>query len=83
MALFTALGVALSKYHPERVMEHLRLFWSRLNTQKMLRACEEAHLWPELVFLYGKLSLPLSILIQLTDGTLQCMMMSQTMQQLQ
>ena len=53
MGMFTELGIALSKYHPERVMEHLRLFWSRINIPKMIRACEEAHLWPELVFLYA------------------------------
>ncbi|QIW98006.1 hypothetical protein AMS68_003524 [Peltaster fructicola] len=53
MGLFTSLGVALSKYHPERVMEHLRIFWGRINIPKMIRACEEAHLWPELVFLYA------------------------------
>lgn len=29
MGMFTELGLALSKYHPDRVMEHLRLFWSR------------------------------------------------------
>jgi len=29
MGMFSALGEALAKYHPERVMEHLRLFWSR------------------------------------------------------
>jgi clathrin heavy chain len=52
MMLFTAVGVALSKYHPERVMEHIKLFWSRMNMPKMIRACEEAHLWPELVFCY-------------------------------
>ncbi|PQE27320.1 clathrin heavy chain protein [Rutstroemia sp. NJR-2017a WRK4] len=52
MGMFTALGEALSKYHPDRVMEHLKLFWSRINIPKMIRACEEAHLWPELVFLY-------------------------------
>lgn len=52
MGMFTELGIALSKYHPERVMEHLKLFWSRINIPKMIRACEEAHLWPELVFLY-------------------------------
>ncbi len=50
--MFTELGVALSKYHPERVMEHLKLFWARINMPKMVRACEEAHLWPELIFLY-------------------------------
>lgn len=52
MGMFTELGIALSKYHPDRVMEHLKLFWSRINIPKMIRACEEAHLWPELVFLY-------------------------------
>ena len=25
--MFTELGIALSKYHPDRVMEHLRIFW--------------------------------------------------------
>lgn len=52
MGVFTALGIALSKYHPERVMEHLRLFWGRINIPRMIRGCEDAHLWPELVFLY-------------------------------
>ncbi|KAH8814273.1 hypothetical protein F5882DRAFT_315407 [Hyaloscypha sp. PMI_1271] len=52
MGMFTELGIALSKYHPDQVMEHLKLFWSRINIPKMIRACEEAHLWPELVFLY-------------------------------
>jgi clathrin heavy chain len=52
MGMFTELGIALSKYHPDRVMEHLKLFWSRINIPKMIRGCEEAHLWPELIFLY-------------------------------
>lgn len=52
MGIFTELGIALSKYHPARTMEHLKLFWSRINIPKMIRACEEAHLWPELIFLY-------------------------------
>ena len=52
MGMFTELGLALSKYHPERVMEHLKLFWSRINIPKMIRGCEDAHLWPELIFLY-------------------------------
>ena len=52
MGMFTELGLALSKYHPDRVMEHLRLFWSRINIPKMIRGCEDAHLWPELIFLY-------------------------------
>ena len=50
--MITELGVALSRYHPERVMQHIRTHWNRINTPKMIRACEEANLWPELVFLY-------------------------------
>ncbi|KAF2003503.1 clathrin heavy chain [Amniculicola lignicola CBS 123094] len=52
MGMFTELGIQLCKHHAERVMEHLRLFWSRINIPKMIRATEEAHLWPELIFLY-------------------------------
>lgn len=33
--MFSELGIALTKYHPERVMEHLRIFWSRLNIPKV------------------------------------------------
>jgi clathrin heavy chain len=34
--------------------EHLELFWSRVNIPKVLKACEQASLWAELVFLYDK-----------------------------
>lgn len=33
-------------------MEHLKLFYSRINIPKVIRATEQAHLWSELVFLY-------------------------------
>jgi clathrin heavy chain len=33
-------------------MEHLKLFYSRVNIPKVIRSTEQAHLWPELVFLY-------------------------------
>ncbi len=35
-------------------MEHLKLFWSRINIPKVIKAAEQAHLWSELVFLYVK-----------------------------
>lgn len=35
-------------------MEHLKLFVSRINIPKVIKAAEKAHLWPELVFLYVK-----------------------------
>ncbi|KAF2671232.1 clathrin heavy chain [Microthyrium microscopicum] len=52
MGMFTELGIALTKYHPDRVFEHIKIFWTRINMPKMIAACSEAHLWPELVFLY-------------------------------
>lgn len=52
MGMFTELGIALSKYHPEKVMEHVKIFWNRINIPKMIKACEDAHLWGELIFLY-------------------------------
>jgi hypothetical protein len=36
------------------VLEHLKLFVSRINIPKVIKAVEKAHLWPELVFLYIK-----------------------------
>ena len=35
-------------------MEHLKLFVTRVNIPKVIRAAEKAHLWPELVLLYIK-----------------------------
>jgi clathrin heavy chain len=54
MGMFTELAILYSKYKPEKMREHLELFWSRVNIPKVLRAAEEAHLWSELVFLYDK-----------------------------
>ncbi|KAK7088574.1 clathrin heavy chain 1 [Littorina saxatilis] len=54
MGMFTELGILYSRYKPEKMREHLELFWSRVNIPKVLRAAESAHLWPELVFLYDK-----------------------------
>lgn len=53
MGMFTELAILYSKYKPERLMEHLRLFHSRINMPKAIRSCEVAHLWQELVFLYS------------------------------
>jgi len=52
MGMFTELAVLYAKYRPEKLMEHLKLFWQRVNIPKVIRAAEQAHLWPELVFLY-------------------------------
>ena len=52
MGIFTELAILFTKHRPERVMEHLKLYWQRVNIPKAIRACEEAHLWSELVFLF-------------------------------
>jgi len=54
MGLFTELSILYAKYRPERLMEHLKLFWARINIPKVIKAAEQAHLWSELVFLYVK-----------------------------
>jgi clathrin heavy chain len=54
MGIFTELAILLSKYQPAKLMEHLKLFVSRINIPKVIKAVERAHLWPELVFLYIK-----------------------------
>lgn len=50
--VFTELGVLYSKYLPEKLMEHIKIFWSRCNVVKLLKACEKALLWNETVYLY-------------------------------
>merc|ERR1719163_1120180 len=52
MGIFTELGVLYSKYRESKLMEHIKLFWSRLNIRKMLKACEESAQWEEVTFLY-------------------------------
>jgi len=52
MGMFTELAVLYTKYRPEKTDEHLRLFWQRLNIPKVIRGCENACLWKEMVFLY-------------------------------
>ncbi|GBE87611.1 hypothetical protein SCP_1102880 [Sparassis crispa] len=51
MGIFTELSAFYGKYRPEKFMEHLKLFVSRINIPKVIKAAEQAHLWPELVFL--------------------------------
>ncbi|BAP70266.1 clathrin heavy chain [Kluyveromyces marxianus] len=53
MGMFTELAILYTKYNPSKTYEHLKLFWSRINIPKVIRAVEEAHLWPELIFLYA------------------------------
>ena len=50
--IFTELGVVYSKYQPEKLMQHIKIFFSRMNTKKILKTCERAQLWTEMVYIY-------------------------------
>lgn len=52
MGMFTELGILYSKYKPEKMREHLELFWSRVNIPKVLRAAEQVSLCPVLFTSY-------------------------------
>jgi len=52
MGIFTELGILYARTRPEKLMEHLKLFAQRLNVPRLIRTCEDAALWRELVFLY-------------------------------
>ena len=49
--MFTELAILYSKYQRDNLMEHLKMFRAKINVPKVLRACEVAHLWNELVYL--------------------------------
>lgn len=51
--IYTQLGVVYSRYKEEKLMEHIKLFWSRLNIPTLLQACRESQHWKECVFLYS------------------------------
>ena len=46
------LGILYAKYRPEKLMEHLKLFSTRINIPRLIRVAEEYAHWKELVFLY-------------------------------
>uniref|UniRef100_A0A7E4VKZ1 Clathrin heavy chain n=1 Tax=Panagrellus redivivus TaxID=6233 RepID=A0A7E4VKZ1_PANRE len=54
VAMFTELAVLYTKHKPEKLHDHLDMFWTRMNMRKVLIATEAAHLWADLVFLYDK-----------------------------
>ena len=39
MGMFTELAILYSKFKPQKMREHLELFWSRVNIPKVERLC--------------------------------------------
>ena len=54
MGIFTALGEMYANHAPEKLMEHLKLFCTRVNIPRLISICERQMLWKELTFLYEK-----------------------------
>jgi len=52
IGIFTELGILYTKHVPGKVMEHCKVFFSKLNVGKVVRACERARLFPSAVYLY-------------------------------
>jgi len=52
VGIFTELCVLYTKHVPEKVMDHCKVFFSKLNVAKSVRACERARLYTPTVYLY-------------------------------
>lgn len=52
IGIFTELGILYTKHVPEKVMDHCKVFFSKLNVSKVVRACERARLYKPTVYLY-------------------------------
>ncbi|KAK7360582.1 hypothetical protein VNO77_02589 [Canavalia gladiata] len=52
MGIFTELRVLYARHCHEKLMEHIKLFSTRLNIPKLIRACDEQQHWKELTYLY-------------------------------
>mmetsp|Transcript_18983 Transcript_18983/g.34166 ORF Transcript_18983/g.34166 Transcript_18983/m.34166 type:complete len:1741 (-) Transcript_18983:249-5471(-) len=52
IGIFTELAILYAKHVPEKVMEHCKVFFSKLNVSKVVRSCERARLWSPAVYLY-------------------------------
>jgi clathrin heavy chain len=50
--IFTELGILYARYHPEKLMDHVKLFPTRLNIPKLIRTCDRQQLWKGLTYLY-------------------------------
>jgi clathrin heavy chain len=51
--IYTQLAICYCKYKEEKVMEHVKLFYQRLNVPLVLGECQRNQHWSEAVFLYS------------------------------
>lgn len=52
IGMFTQLGVLYCKYKEDKIMDHVKMFWSKLSIPTVLAACQENCHYEASVFLY-------------------------------
>ena len=52
MGIFTELGVLFAKFKPEKLLEHVNMYPKKINTHKLISACEQYHHWAVLRVLH-------------------------------
>ena len=53
IGIFTELAILYAKNKPDKLMDHCKNYLQKLNTTKLLRACQKFMLWKEAVYLYS------------------------------
>lgn len=53
IGIFTELAIAYSKYRQEKLMDHLKIYWTKINLRQLIPVLEESCQWIELVFCYN------------------------------
>lgn len=51
--IFTKLGICYCKYKEEKLMQHIKDNWQKLNYSKLIHACRANQMWLEAVHLYN------------------------------
>ena len=51
--IVTELGILYAKYAEEKLMDHCRTYFEKVNIPKLIRVCEQYQQWNEVVFLYN------------------------------
>lgn len=47
--IFSELAIQYARHCPAKLMEYLRVYGNKVNMQKVISACQEGHLWQEMV----------------------------------
>ena len=51
--VITELAILYSKYMEEKLMDHCRNYYDKMNVPKVIRICELHYQWPEVIFLHN------------------------------